>query len=639
MSETGDSIAACTHMNFRLVWMGSDDDPDEHPPVREGGVALPHLPSGTVRYEQRGNEMVRRERLRNGCLKFTVVANFSARIVRDLILDDDVERRREFRVEAELGGQTIAFVVAAAEFGRVGWVLNKLGPQAIVYPGQQQHARAAIQGLSGPIPQERIFTHLGWRKHGSDWVYLQAGGAVGAEGLRCDFQVQLPPALQHYRLRLPADSAELVNAVRASLDCLSVAPDRISIPLLAAVYRAPWGGADFSVFLTGRTGAFKTALAALCQQHFGAAMDAGRLPAHFASTANALEGLAFSTKDALLVVDDFAPTGGVGDGTLEAVAERLFRAAGNLQGRSRMSGSGRVCVPQPPRALVLATGEEVPRGHSLRSRLLIVEVGPGEVNRATLSQCQRAGQEGQLAAAMGAFLVWAAGRYEELQEHRQMRARRLRSQLNRAAVHARLPAALAELQSGWEIWLRFALEVGAISREEQVELEQRSERAFSEVATFQAPFHHASDPALRFVALLRAALAGGHAHVADRRGRVPESPEVWGWWRQPSGRRWVPRGTRIGWVVGNDLFLEPAASYQVAQHVGGTERLPVGEQTLRHRLRERGLLASIDVGRQMLTVRRTLEGGPRQVLHLKADVLLGPQACGVPMFQPGARWP
>src|ERR1017187_5312265 len=49
--------------------------------------------------------------------------------------------------------------------------------------------------------------------------------------------------------------------------------------------------------------------------------------------------------------------------------------------------------------------------------------------------------------------------------------------------------------------------------------------------------------------------------------------------------------------------------------------LAVSEQTLRSRLRERGLLVSNDVGRQMLTVRRTLEGSPRQVLHLASDLV------------------
>jgi len=110
--------------------------------------------------------MVRVEQLENGHFKTTAVANFHARIVRDVLVNDGHEEKREFGVEAELGGQRITFAVSAAEFSRMGWVLSKLGPQAIIYPGQQQHARAAIQWLSGEIRQGHIFAHLGWRKHG-----------------------------------------------------------------------------------------------------------------------------------------------------------------------------------------------------------------------------------------------------------------------------------------------------------------------------------------------------------------------------------------------------------------------------------------------------------------------------------------
>ena len=128
----------------------------------------------------------------------------------------------------------------------------------------------------------------------------------------------------------------------------------MSFPLLAAVVRAPLGDVDFSVFLTGQTGTFKSTLAGLCQQHFGAAMDPHHLPANFASTANALEILAFSAKDALLVVDDFVPVGA--DRALHLVAERLFRGIGNHQGRGRMNGDHRTlrsCIRRPwcwPRA-------------------------------------------------------------------------------------------------------------------------------------------------------------------------------------------------------------------------------------------------------------------------------------------------
>ena len=174
----------------------------------------------------------------------------------------------------------------------MNWVLHRLGPQAIVYPGQHQHARAAIQWFSGPIRQERIFTHLGWRKQGAQYVYLHAGGALGA----ADPSPTSGAVARHFATLSNATVGDPMSAcnrfVRASVVCLSP-PIGSVFPLLAAVYRAPFGKTDFSMFLVGKTGVFKTALAALCQQHFGMGMDAAHLPGHFASTANALESLAF----------------------------------------------------------------------------------------------------------------------------------------------------------------------------------------------------------------------------------------------------------------------------------------------------------------------------------------------------------
>ena len=70
--------------------------------------------------------------------------------------------------------------------------------------------------------------------------------------------------------------------------------------------------------------------------------------------------------------------------------------------------------------------------------------------------------------------------------------------------------------------------------------------------------------------------------------------------------------------MGPDLFLDPEASYQVAQKVAETERFSVSQQALRHQLRKRGLLGSTDKGRGMVQVRRTLDCAARQVLHVKA---------------------
>ena len=72
-------------------------------------------------------------------------------------------------------------------------------------------------------------------------------------------------------------------------------------PVVSGGISSRSGQAGFSLFLTGPSGVFKSALAGLCQQHYGASMDGSSLPANFADTANALESMAFSAKDELLV--------------------------------------------------------------------------------------------------------------------------------------------------------------------------------------------------------------------------------------------------------------------------------------------------------------------------------------------------
>ena len=496
-------------MNFRLIWMGPDDDPQNVP--RLPSRATPHAaPNGFPPYAKQGNEIVHRQVLQNGRVKITAVANFQARIVRDLIFDDGEQARREFAIDALVDETRLAFSVSAAEFSRMDWVLSKLGPRAIIYPGQQQHARAAIQSLSGDIIQEHIFSHTGWRQQETRWVYLHAGGALGSDGPAANVRVQLPAALQAYRLKAPQDLDDRARAVSESLRFLRVAPDRITFPLLAGVHAAALGSRGFSLFLAGRSGVFKTALAALCQQHFGAAMDASRLPANFASTANALESLAFHTKDAILVADDFAPAGTQADRGLQRLAERLFRSAGNQQGRSRLSSSGRTSAARPPRAVVLGTGEEVPDGQSVRARLVILEVGMGDVNSTVLTDCQKAAQQGRFAISMGSFLAWVAGQYDPLQQSWRTRVGEIRSQGGGQAVHARLPAALAELQASFEIFLGFAVEIGAIGAVEQEHLAQRNVLALNQLIERQAKYHLASDPTTRFLTLLQTALRHGH---------------------------------------------------------------------------------------------------------------------------------
>ena len=107
------------------------------------------------------------------------MTNFTAQIVGDVVEDDGAEQWRRFEIEAELSGRRSVFTVPAERFFGMGWPPEHLGAAAIVYPGfnTKDHARAAIQMVSGDIPLRQTFAHTGWREIGEEYVYLHAGGA------------------------------------------------------------------------------------------------------------------------------------------------------------------------------------------------------------------------------------------------------------------------------------------------------------------------------------------------------------------------------------------------------------------------------------------------------------------------------
>src|SRR5260370_35128731 len=132
-------------MKFRLVWMGPEDDPDASPAARK---PISQASSSRPSFQQRGTEMVRHEVLADGHVKVTALANFTARVVRDFLLDDDAGGRRDFELEAELDGRRIRFVLPAAEVGRGAGGLPRLGHRWSGYPGMREQPRgASVQEL------------------------------------------------------------------------------------------------------------------------------------------------------------------------------------------------------------------------------------------------------------------------------------------------------------------------------------------------------------------------------------------------------------------------------------------------------------------------------------------------------------
>jgi hypothetical protein len=555
------------------------------------------------------------------------ICNFTARIVEDREHDDGAEKIRRLVVRGALddGSDLPLAEVSAIRFADMEWIVPAWGTRAVVYAGMgtKDHLRAAMQLLSGAdVPRRTVYGHTGWRKLNDDWIYLHAGGAIGPGGIVAEIAVSLPGALSGFELPNPPEGAELVDAVRASLELLRLGPGRVMFPLIAAIYRAVLGDTDFSLHLVGPTGNFKSEAAALAQQHFGAGLNARHLPANWSSTPNAREELAFAAKDVVLVVDDFCPNGSVADvHRFHRDADRLFRAQGNRHGRQRLRSDTTLRPDKPPRGLLLSTGEETPRGQSLRSRLLLVNIQAGELGipkqpNPKLSACQHDGESGKYAAAVSGYVRWLAPQLDEIRGRQRSEFVAFREKATNNVQHARTPGIVAELALGLRYFLDFAFAVGAISDTERPELWRNGWNALAEQGAAQAANITADEPASKFLRLLHAALASGYAHVADEKGEAPVDPHRWGW--RSEGNLQKPQGTRVGWLGDGGLYLEPEASFAAVERLARdqNESFAVSPLTLRRRLNDAGLLATTDKDREKLTIRKTLQSERREVLHI-----------------------
>ena len=423
------------------------------------------------------------------------LTNFTALITGDTHVDDGAEVRGEYEIEARLNGRSAAFAVPADRFRAMNWPDEHLGAEAIVRPGMglRDHASVAIRELSAAkgIPVRHVYAHTGWRKLPGGWGYLTASGAIMAGGLDPDVTVELTGSIGAYELPDPKDPAAVRDAVKSSLAILELAADQVTVPLLGATYRAPLPLLpDCAPWMAGQSGALKTALCTLSQQHFGAGMDDKHLPGSWESTANRLEVDAHAIASAVFVVDDYRPDLSAFDSRRRTqTVDRLIRGSANQSFRGRLRSDTSRRPDKPPRAQLLCSAEDLPPGTaSLRARTMISTLPRGTVDLARLTSVQGAAGTGVLALAMAGYARWLAGWYEVCEARVRPRLAELRDAARKASHHLRTPENVASLFLGWDQWLVYAEKMGAITADQHAVLRTRVWKALIELGDAQARY-------------------------------------------------------------------------------------------------------------------------------------------------------
>jgi hypothetical protein len=562
--------------------------------------------------------------------------SLTVHIAEDITVDEGSDYlQRKYVLESKRGRAT----VDADKFSTLGWVDDVLGAKAVIAPEARLkgHVVAAIKYLSKP-DERTVYAHYGWREIGGKWLYLHSDGAIGADGPVEGIEVQAGANLSAYSL--PTVRGNGPPAILASLDLIDLCPE-VMWPLLAGVYRAPLG--EFcpittSLLFTGATGVGKTTVAMLGQHHYGIF---AQVPTNWTSTDNALERMAFVTKDCFLLIDDFVARATRGDvQKLLAKAERVFRGAANRSGRGRLNQRLTFQPEYFPRGLVLATGEDVPMGESLRARIVIVPVAAGSIpiGKPELDKAQAQAKAGVYAEAMAGYIQWLA-RQDHLGARIMERQNSLRGEAT--GTHARTPENIASLMLGIETMLQYAVAVEAITAQQSEGHRKQAWEALHVQGKVQTIYLQDETPARRFTALIRSVISSGRGHVATTHGDAPSDYAAALGWRYRrfglEGGAWDPQGRLVGWLdvarpsidseLGSpdriNLYLEPESAYAEAQRLASEEGqpLPVGAKTLWKRLGEAKLLLSKDPDHQ--TTRMTICEMRRRVLHLDARRVLG----------------
>jgi hypothetical protein len=586
-------------------------------------------------YEVRGGALGWHRPVRDGRTVWTPLATFDAEITEEAVRDDGAERALTWTIHvATTDGRTGEVTIPPDQLAKPQqWAARAAGVSALVMPGLSvtDHLRVAVQSRSTAVTRKVIYTHTGWRQIDGHWAHLTSSGALGAAGLDQAVTVDLGPAIGYALPDVP-DSRAVRQAVRESLALIDLAPDTVTVPWLAATYRAPLPlPPDCGVWIYGPSGTFKTEQTALGQQHYGPALHAKNLPGNWTSSANDLEVTAFMLDGVLFVVDDYSPDVTKTDAAKRAAAaDRLIRGSANHSGRGRLRPDGTRRPVKPPRGQVLTSAEDIPPGGtSMRARTFVVKVTPGDVSITGLTEAQKTAAAGRYAVAMAGYVQSLAIRYDADSRLGAGLAGVRSGYRDRAQGegHPRGAENIASLALGWHEFLAFAEETGAVTAAERAACWSRVWAALCAVGAEQESYAADTDPVGIYLGAIRALVASGRAHVAAKDGGCPpENPVRWGWAEGTTAAEplWRPLGELVGWTDGTDVYLESSTAYKLARLHAEAEGQPlaVSKRMVHEQLRERRLLASTGA-KGHVTSRHRLSGTQQTVVHLTISAFDG----------------
>jgi len=552
--------------------------------------------------------------------EYKPLSNFQARIQEEVTRDDGLRASKEFQIAGRLDtGRPLPLTrIPAREYDSLKWIMREWGAAAAMAPGRSlgPHLANAIQAHSQKFKRRTVFAHTGWRKINGVWRYLHGGGAIGPGD---PVEVDLGENLGLYRLSEPGE----IKAAQASLRFLDIGPWKVTVPLIACVYLAPFADLceiDFSLWLYGRTGKLKSTLAALALSHYGH-FTYKTLPGSWFSSVNSLEKLIFILKDTLCVIDDFNPPANQKEShAMIEKAGRLVYQIGNRSSRGRLAADLTARPNHYPRSLIISTGEMMLPGQrqSATARYLGINFNPQEitVDMARLTAAQK--EQRLYPQAMASYLDHLAPRLDdtlpEIQELWEGYRKAFQS-----GGHLRVPAIQAWFAVGFELFLRFQTYMGAITQDQADEMLNQAWKVIEALGEKHSRIIEGERPSLKFMVTLRELFYQGkiYAESATALGSPPpQVREELGWLGVEPARN----AELVGWADENFLYLIPDATIGVVKDAirRRNDYLSFGKNELLEALAKDGF---IEPAKDENTRPKWIQGGTKRVIFLPLEKL------------------
>lgn len=557
----------------------------------------------------------------DGSTDIKTLANFVAWCEGETTTDDGAETIKTFTIKGRhASGKPLPQIsVGASEFSNMNWVTKSWGFNCNINAGgtTKDKLRHCIQQVSKDIRQDTIYLHTGWRKHRDKWIYLHAGGSVGAD----DINVKLDGKLSHYRQAkiLPQEKN---GVIKESLKLLEVAPHKITLPLMAFAFLSPLNEflkqagyePKFLYFLMGKTGCGKSTIAALFMSYFGRFNNTS-LPCSFMDTANAVISLSFLAKDNLITIDDYKPSNKGDVNRMDNTAQTALRAFGERTGRNRLNSNSTLMTQRVPRGNAIITGETQPNvGESGIARLIVSEIHKGNINFAEVTKAQRNASNEIYSKAMTAYIEWLKKEYIDTKMGEFMallptQFEHYRNEIGASlkdTVHPRVVEAFAHISMGLEFFTDFCLEHEAITTNEADKLRGELKTILKEMAEEHAELSRDDKPSIKFVTVLRELINTNAVHISSETGYNSKEEE---------GR--VPF---IGYQDEENYYLFAEATYKCVYDFCNKQGsyFPVGSKTLIKHLADEGLI-KVENGER--TPRRTIRGKRSRFLIMPMEVI------------------